>query len=285
MMRKKSGFTLIELLVVISIIALLLSILMPSLGRARRSARNVVCLANTRQISLGWTMFSNDKSGRLPTGWMGIFSPAGGPDLSKQSFWNCEQTGIYPYIGNDRSVFMCPEVRGVGYEDIGGEGVPTGIPHPWSAWGKWWFETSGSPDAFKGDYGSYGLNAWASSHPTMEGVWRRFDASGGNRVPLMAESYWMSSYAYHTDQPPRYQGDMGGGSGDIRRFVMDRHMGRTNVLFLDMSSRNVDIKELWTLKWSRDFNINGPWTVAGGVTPNMWTMVAPWMSKYPEFSH
>ena len=46
------GFTLIELLVVISIIALLVSILMPALGRAREQTRAVVCLSNLKQAAL-----------------------------------------------------------------------------------------------------------------------------------------------------------------------------------------------------------------------------------------
>lgn len=49
--RKMQGFTLVELLVVISIIALLMSILVPSLGKAREQARLVMCTANSKQIA------------------------------------------------------------------------------------------------------------------------------------------------------------------------------------------------------------------------------------------
>ena len=60
-----SAFTLVELLVVISIIALLLSILMPSLQRARAQAKKVVCQSNLRQLNLGLTLYNEDY-GRLP---------------------------------------------------------------------------------------------------------------------------------------------------------------------------------------------------------------------------
>ena len=55
--RHGNGFTLIELLVVVSIIALLVSILLPALGRARESAKTAVCLANERQQALAMFMY------------------------------------------------------------------------------------------------------------------------------------------------------------------------------------------------------------------------------------
>ena len=54
----KSGFTLMELLVVISIIALLMAILTPSLNKARELARRVDCLSNLRQLTLAWNMYA-----------------------------------------------------------------------------------------------------------------------------------------------------------------------------------------------------------------------------------
>lgn len=59
-MKNKRGFTLIELLVVIAIIAILAAILFPVFAKARRSARNAVCLSNTKQVALGMQMYAND---------------------------------------------------------------------------------------------------------------------------------------------------------------------------------------------------------------------------------
>ena len=63
MMRTRNnpkGFTLIELLVVVAIIALLISILLPSLRLARENARLVVCASNLRQVGVAFTIYETD---------------------------------------------------------------------------------------------------------------------------------------------------------------------------------------------------------------------------------
>jgi prepilin-type N-terminal cleavage/methylation domain-containing protein/prepilin-type processing-associated H-X9-DG protein len=60
------GFTLVELLVVISIIALLLAILMPSLQRAREQAKSILCKSNIKQYNLSCLNYSNNWEGRYP---------------------------------------------------------------------------------------------------------------------------------------------------------------------------------------------------------------------------
>ena len=62
----KRGFTLIELLVVMVIIALLVGLLLPALGRAKEEARKTQCRSNLRQIGLATTMYTNDNKGWTP---------------------------------------------------------------------------------------------------------------------------------------------------------------------------------------------------------------------------
>ncbi|MEM6853697.1 MAG: DUF1559 domain-containing protein [Planctomycetota bacterium] len=87
------GFTLIELLVVISIIALLIGILLPALGAARSSARDMQCLSNLRQIGVGLYGYAQDYEETLPISYL---DPTN--NIADQSDWAVQ---IASYMSND----------------------------------------------------------------------------------------------------------------------------------------------------------------------------------------
>jgi len=279
-MDRSRGFTLIELLVVIAIIALLLAILMPSLQRVRRQAKAVYCQAQLHQWSLVFSAYTGDYDGYFMQGWTGTSRH---PHEQGRWIWI---NALRPYY-SDLKMRLCPMATKLIMDEDGND---TGARPPYAAYG---IINRGNDYAhINGDYTSYSINWWANRCPpgfnTSLGeerqFWKTTNVRGTNNIPVFVDGNFWLARPRHTDSPPEFDGqwswsDAPGMMG-MKRVCVNRHDGFINGLLMDWSTRRMGLKQLYTFKWSREFDTQGIWTAAGGVRPGDWPQ---WMRKFKEY--
>jgi prepilin-type N-terminal cleavage/methylation domain-containing protein len=118
--RTRLGFTLIELLVVIAIIAILASLLLPALAKARAKAQAVICRNGTKQLAYAWNMYAHEHEDQCPRN-----GDPGGIATLETDNWNnnimtwdtnpsntnlalFRQGSLSVYLGNSPKIMKCP---------------------------------------------------------------------------------------------------------------------------------------------------------------------------------
>lgn len=234
---KKKAFTLIELLVVIAIIAVLMGILMPSLGKVRKQARSVACQAKLKQWGLIFKLYTDDNDGKFYRAWS---------TSDEGHVW----IGALKHLYQDKDITYCPSAKKLSDDDLlwGGTTMAYGI-----------FSDTDQRKAYRGLGGSYGINDWVGN-PTGNVVrgekswyWARSDVRNANNIPLFLDSRWLGGFSEHVDPPPPVR-DRKGGEKGVARHCIDRHQGRINGLFIDFTVRPIRLKELWRLQWHQKYD-------------------------------
>jgi len=272
-MRQKGykirGFTLIELLVVVSIIAVLVSVLLPSLSLARTQAREAICLSNLKSWGHIWSIYTSENDGHFSEG-VQVNWARGEWIIVLRPLWDTQS-----------EILMCPRAT-----EPHPEGEEYGGPTYTYRQGIW-------KDGTPGENCSYSMNLWLYDPPThgaqsnwskntIQGRenryhWRTTEQHNPHRIPVFLDSMWRGGGPRHIDRAPAENGEWRGYGGGMNHFAIDRHRGKIHSLFLDFSVRTVGLKELWKLKWSKNFDTG--YTSRYGGPDGGWAI---WMEDFPE---
>ncbi len=276
-LRRADAFTLVELLVVIGIIAVLISILLPSLRKARDTALAVTCMSNLREWGNYCAMYVADSKGKFPQGDWNMSYPLNG-------YW---PQAWKKYFKDHKQILLCPVAPE--RKDASWVNDTTSVVRHGRTFYAWTAEEGGF---WEENYtGSYGWNGWVAT-PTQKDTegwwwsqnvgrtaWKRMQFRNGNNIPVLADAAWWNNCPLPNNAPPPARDMIESATAAMPFFVLDRHKGAINVLFMDWSVRPVGLKHLWELKWHPNFDTRGQWTKAGGVLPGTWPK---WMRKYSD---
>ncbi len=263
---KAGGFTLIELLVVISIIALLVGILLPALGAARRSAMAMKCASNQKQMATAWFAYAVDHEG-VAAGSSYSFRLAGQPI----QHW---YVTLFPYYGDNPELIQCPIAPEPKSFSLSANNFGDAT-HSWLPAG------ANLLTATEDNYGGFAYNNWLeneipnSMKSRIAGSVSNYDSDKSRyqldrgidsqvstaQTPLFGDGVWADmGWALETDLLPfSFEAPPGYSTGGyLKRMSVNRHNMAINVAFLDGSARRVDIFDLWSLHWHVGWDAEEP---------------------------
>jgi prepilin-type N-terminal cleavage/methylation domain-containing protein/prepilin-type processing-associated H-X9-DG protein len=267
---RRWGFTLIELLVVVAIIALLIAILLPSLGKAKKQANTVKCLANVRGMTQAVTVYVADYQHMFPYG--GSANPT--------AFW---PNMLRPY-GQVDKLRICPQVTTIQpapslattswtSATVGNDPL-TGQPYESSYAMNGYIEAPGSDtptsDAAGGGTGYYNWVIQSepaigiASGPAL--IWNAPYMRFTSQIPSFADCAWVDAWPHPSDVAPASSinpaANSEANSAHMDRFCLNRHNMAVNVSFVDSHAETVKLQNLWTLHW------NAQWGTGTEIVPN-----------------
>jgi len=234
-MNRSKAFTLIELLVVIAIIALLLSILMPALRKAKRQAEATICSSNLRQIGLAANLYAQEWDNFIPRG-----------SVNAAGLWFSQ---FLPYVGHESNdgdyrnvkIYRCRSFPRTG---VGPNNIPNSRQTVHYVINDWTF-SSRSDQTGTGVGGPTRLNVFKSPPTTIyladneDGEWR----------PIIEDQYSpdiIRMDIFDTGHLPMSDIER---AQDGRRVARDRHRDGCNVLFLDWHSEWVRAEDNTVRMW------------------------------------
>jgi len=253
---RSNGFTLIELLVVISIIAVLMSILMPALGKVKEQAKNVLCQSNQRQLGIAIISYTHDNNDKMPLGWDtdgSYWNPTPGKNFGVM--W---MDALYSYVGENCEAYDCPNAK------------KHFLDAPYNS--RWTFDAD---NYFEFDtFGGFGYNGWmqfldhdidfqdGSADMKNEFHWGKLSkVSRADTVPIFMDAMWNAGWPMQDDTASPIYGEYWWDAcpqfdENMRRFCIDRHSGNVNAVMADGSTGKYELKEIWSLKWHRQYKVN-----------------------------
>ncbi len=257
------GFTLIELLITVGIIVFLASIITPALTMARDGANSAMCRSRLNEWGKAYGQYLLERNDKFHKG---------DSVLSKSSddLW---VKALSPYI-KDKKVLFCPQATQT--ETEGGR-----LPNmAWELSQDPYYKTLHEEGLGKG---SYCLNWWvnnAEGSGNASGYyWRSSQSSDAKKIPVLADGgdYTASVYSSgknYKPTPVAIDANMSERTfkcyDNITRFLMNRHSGEINVLFMDWSVRSTPLTELWELNWHKGYKPvsyeNASWQWPGWIT-------------------